>query len=273
MFIIPVIYENQSYVSGVFPGDSSDVWVDYFNPNMTLSGGKNHTIRVPSLSYFPVFQKKGAILPLHVSTPLAYHGDSASKTALTFCVNYPDTDQFVSNELHERESSGVRTHYSFTRKADVGGEAFGDLEFTVSAWSKMYNSQKAMDTAFLLRGVKVTSDTNVSVKGRETKSTSQEGTATYVEISLPRVASRKFDAVETIFPYGAPESFSQSVSTVDRIFDRPSDDVPFWVEQPHWFAAQSHESASGVDELFIRSGDPSEGQIVKISNVLIVSSN
>jgi alpha-glucosidase (family GH31 glycosyl hydrolase) len=89
------------------PGD----WIQWLKEEKGFKGGKKETVYIP-LDQFPVFVRKGAIIPLDISDTTTGHGDQFSKGHLTLSV-YPIIDSQKNFNLCEEKGSGIRFLYRF----------------------------------------------------------------------------------------------------------------------------------------------------------------
>ncbi len=81
-----------------------DNWIDFWNDDIVHTS-KSLINKEYSIGEYPVFVKRGAILPLNVSGNLLEHGDESSKCKVTFLI-YPDS---LSNYLfHKPIGNGVK---------------------------------------------------------------------------------------------------------------------------------------------------------------------
>lgn len=76
---------NHTFRKVEFPKGNDWVWV--FNNSAVFKGGSTLT-RDFQLDEFPVYHRKGSIIPMHVTSDTSLFGDSSSKDHLT-AVIYP----------------------------------------------------------------------------------------------------------------------------------------------------------------------------------------
>ena len=85
IYVSPVV-ENVTSMTVTFPKD--DVWVDYWDHNVTYNGGTSVDYSVP-LDRFPIFLRAGSMIPLHVHDSISVFGDERFSDFLTFYVAFP----------------------------------------------------------------------------------------------------------------------------------------------------------------------------------------
>ena len=87
LFVSPIVFENVTEQNVPLPPGATGGWVDFWDPTNTFPSPANITYQAPLMGdmLHPVFHRKGALLPLHVSVPLSLvpRGSAAWAPALT----------------------------------------------------------------------------------------------------------------------------------------------------------------------------------------------
>eukprot|EP01121_Diplochlamys_sp_Union-15-3_P010060 TRINITY_DN2783_c0_g1_i3.p1 TRINITY_DN2783_c0_g1~~TRINITY_DN2783_c0_g1_i3.p1 ORF type:complete len:217 (-),score=23.67 TRINITY_DN2783_c0_g1_i3:69-719(-) len=109
-------------------------WIDWWNASLVYTGGSSKDFTVP-LTSFPVFHRKGSIVPLFVDTDTSLHGDSMSSGYLTVLI-HPDK---LSHEFTVRHWKKPSQDLSYSWEQD---------EFIFTA------SKHSQEVIVLLRSVK-----------------------------------------------------------------------------------------------------------------------
>jgi alpha-glucosidase (family GH31 glycosyl hydrolase) len=112
----PADASGTSRVSISFPAGSD--WVEYLPPYRTFAGGSANVTYECDIESFPVFQRKGAILPLYVASPHVGHGDGSEHElgmlrpgteALTLLVHGPASA--AERRVREFKVEGLHASY------------------------------------------------------------------------------------------------------------------------------------------------------------------
>jgi len=128
IFVAPMV-DNTTLRDITFP--TGDDWVDWWNPKKVYSGGSTiYNYSVP-LSQFPVFHRKGSILPLDVKNNDGNHGDERSSDYLTLLISHLAPGAYQS--VREEATGPAPTAQEFRYGYDANGMLF---TFTASAHTR-----------------------------------------------------------------------------------------------------------------------------------------
>lgn len=159
-YISPVLEAGATSQAVSFPPSTAG-WFSVFNRTATYPGSLNTTVPAP-LGQIPAFGRRGALIPLHVSTPLLGNGDEASSGAVTLLVHGPvcsEAGTTVTTELRvpqgssDDDSTPSASVAALTCKKAAGGRASVSLEVT----------PLGRDVVLLLRGVSLPADAEASL--------------------------------------------------------------------------------------------------------------
>ncbi|ELR16305.1 glycosyl hydrolase, family 31 protein [Acanthamoeba castellanii str. Neff] len=128
ILVVPMV-DNSTSRAVSFP--ANDDWVDWWQPSCVYKGGS-------TLSRFPVFKRKGSIIPLHVFDSITGNGDKRAADFLTLLVSYLGEAETQS----VRQYQGQSQEFAYTYDAD---QAALELEATAHA----------RPLVFLFRGVEL----------------------------------------------------------------------------------------------------------------------
>ena len=119
-FVSPVYKANATNATFTLPPNPAG-WFSVFDRTATFPGNRTTVVQAP-LGTIPAFGRRGALLPLHVSTPLLGNGDEASAGALTLLVHGPRCDgSAVSAELRAFDGPSALASYVCRPGADGSG--------------------------------------------------------------------------------------------------------------------------------------------------------
>jgi len=90
VFVSPVLAAGVGSATAALPPSVAG-WVSVFDKTKSFPGGANATVETP-LGTVPAFRRRGALAPLHASTPHLANGDEASAGALTLLLHGPLCD-------------------------------------------------------------------------------------------------------------------------------------------------------------------------------------
>eukprot|EP01089_Gocevia_fonbrunei_P020690 TRINITY_DN7769_c0_g1_i2.p1 TRINITY_DN7769_c0_g1~~TRINITY_DN7769_c0_g1_i2.p1 ORF type:complete len:588 (-),score=108.30 TRINITY_DN7769_c0_g1_i2:90-1853(-) len=123
VFVAPVVSAGGSVRTVEFP--SGNNYVDWWNSSIVYTGGSTVNYPIP-LDRFPVFHRKGSILPLQVVTDEGVrHGDQRSSDAITLLVKYLNSGT---------EKTGIREWQGVSQEVEYRyEEATGMLKMTFTA--------------------------------------------------------------------------------------------------------------------------------------------
>jgi len=97
--LVAIMYEDETTRRVVFPpGD----WIDYFDNATVYRGPSEAEVRVP-LDRYPVFVRRGSIIPLQVANGHAGYGDKSSAGAVTLDI-YPDAGREAAFALWDEKA-------------------------------------------------------------------------------------------------------------------------------------------------------------------------
>jgi len=113
IFVSPLIEKDDSNPTVNFPDGNS--WVSWVNHSQVFDGGSSVKFPCP-LTTFPAFYRSGAIIPMHVTTGYAGHGDASSADALTLLLNRPTpSSEPIRSEVRQFMGPGLVTEYTYDR--------------------------------------------------------------------------------------------------------------------------------------------------------------
>lgn len=132
IFVSPFV-ENSTSKSIEFPGRYKDEWVYWFGVNMSYTGGQTVKDFNCSFDEYPVFLRKGSIVPLNIQSRHSKLGGSEhSKTYQTVMITRPSHGNH-SRLIHEHQADGYAVWYSYD-------ELQMELEVRISAHdSNLFN--------------------------------------------------------------------------------------------------------------------------------------
>jgi len=148
IFVSPITEENSNQHFVQFPLGSD--WVDWWNSSKIYRGGSNTTLQVP-LSKFPVFHRKGSLLPLSVSSSYGDHGDASHRGHLTILI-HPKFTLLEKVTVRQWKLPSV------------------DIQYTYEAQSKKFQvlaSPHSQSIILLLRGVECPSGVHNKLRHRD----------------------------------------------------------------------------------------------------------
>ena len=146
IFVCPIV-ENSTLRQVLFPTGSD--FVDWFNHSLVYQGGSVVAYNTP-LEKFPVFHRRGSILPLEVQSSIVGHGDESSSDALTLLVLHPRRGGSEDVLLREWKQHSQQISYVFEQ---------GSLTFSVSAHNRTL--------LFCLKGIHVKSADIEKISGKK----------------------------------------------------------------------------------------------------------
>ena len=147
-FVSPIVVSNVSLWNVTLPGGANDTWFEYWNPSRLHPANASFWLPVP-LNTSAAFGRTGALLPLHVSTPLGLvpSGDASFASALTFLLHAPRAGATVTRAVHDWHNDGV------TASATCAG---GSLILTATPYER--------DVIFIVRAAGADAPTAVTVQ-------------------------------------------------------------------------------------------------------------
>jgi len=110
ILVAPIVDNSSDHRTVQFPKGND--WIDWWT-NETYLGGTSHDF-ILTLDKFPVFKRKGSILPLNIDRRfLGGHGDSYFTNALTILIEHPIEGHHERN-VYEWKGSGVSIAYTLS---------------------------------------------------------------------------------------------------------------------------------------------------------------
>jgi len=83
ILVCPIV-EDSLIREIIFPKGND--WVDWWNASLVYEGGTTQVFEFP-MDRFPVYHRKGSIIPLNVDSKVAYHGDASHENFLTVLIH------------------------------------------------------------------------------------------------------------------------------------------------------------------------------------------
>ena len=90
---VSTIYQDVTSRRVTFP--TGNDWIDFWDDNITFAGGSTKSTYYANLAKYPIFIKKGAIIPMEVKDNTTGHGTAASAGYYTMLVYPSGTSQFT----------------------------------------------------------------------------------------------------------------------------------------------------------------------------------
>lgn len=102
--------DKLSQVEMTFPGDENTEWLDYFKPFLynkkEIGGTKKH--RLVLISDYPVYVKRGSLIPLALKLQSLNNKDDYSKSPILFTWYAPKpSNEIITSEVREYEGNGL----------------------------------------------------------------------------------------------------------------------------------------------------------------------
>jgi len=113
IFVTPVTSENNNLQVN-FPGTNKEQWVDWWD-HTRIYNAKVKVNYQTTLANFPVFKRKGSIIPLRVISTFTGNGDESSKDSYTLLITRPTEGEQIKN-IYEDHGTGIIVRYE--RKND-----------------------------------------------------------------------------------------------------------------------------------------------------------
>jgi len=110
VLVCPMV-DNSTTREVIFP--KNDDFVDWYNSSYVYKGGSTIVYNVP-LEIFPVFHRRGSLLPLEVTNEIAGHGDSSSSDALTLLLLHPKDGQAENITIADWKIPTQEISYTFS---------------------------------------------------------------------------------------------------------------------------------------------------------------
>lgn len=150
IFVSPIIEDQLQQYQISFP--KGDDWVDWWNETKIYQGGTKLDVYDCPLSKYPVFKRKGSIIPLNITSPYTTHGDSTFSGYQTLLLTYPSKELGkvscnIRPDINSFANHGIEASYQWSSN--------GNLELSISAHDM---KQEAKNFMILIRGIKI--DTN-----------------------------------------------------------------------------------------------------------------
>ena len=119
LFVEPIAMDTGGFVLVEFPGEGTDEWVDYWNPKLLSFAGGQKVVRHYGLDSYPLFVKRGAILPTKTKAEEQMTGDgglfeAAMMTSHLEFVVYGVRDGQVTGEARNELDGGVAATYQYS---------------------------------------------------------------------------------------------------------------------------------------------------------------
>jgi len=152
--VAPIV-ENSTVVRTInFP--NGEDYVDWWNSSKVYQGGSEVDYPIP-MDRFPVFHRKGSMLPLHVVNDLGVrHGDERSSGSLTLLIKYLSGDGVIVGTA-VREWKGLSQEFEYVwHKGDDQKRDFGWMELKATAHER--------NLIVLIHGVKMSEESEVIFK-------------------------------------------------------------------------------------------------------------
>jgi len=111
IFVAPIV-EDSLQRKIEFP--DGDDWVYWFNPNLIYPGGTTQTLTF-QLNYYPVYQRKGSLIALHVNDdgPYASFCSTLVQNHITAVV-HPMVGKTASRVIRRWNNNSTEMYYSWT---------------------------------------------------------------------------------------------------------------------------------------------------------------
>jgi len=152
IFVAPIIRPHGEITLRNVSFPEGSEWTDWWDPYKVYRPGERLELFVP-INHFPVFKRRGTIIPLSIRTDSSDFGSRLSATSLTLLIDQPLIGSGdVTRKVFGEHDSGLMVLY--TTRLLLNGNY--NLHLTVTAF---YRS-----LIFLIRGVKVVSPESVTVK-------------------------------------------------------------------------------------------------------------
>eukprot|EP00760_Papus_ankaliazontas_P032483 PhM_4_TR5845/c0_g1_i1/m.22916/K01811/xylS, yicI; alpha-D-xyloside xylohydrolase len=112
ILVAPIIQPHgvDTYRNVTFPSDSE--WTDWWDPSKVYKPGERLQLHVP-LNHFPVFKRRGTIVPMKVTTDTSDFGTHASAGSVTLVIDQPLVGRGdVSRKVVGEHDNGLVVLYS-----------------------------------------------------------------------------------------------------------------------------------------------------------------
>lgn len=226
-------------------------WFEYFNPAAPPhAGGSTFQYSTP-LGAYPVFGRTGALLPLHVSTPLGLvpQGDESWASALTLLLHAPVAGSTIRPCVVPEfgEPSGVEVTCSYEQN---GSDGMNSLRCAMTPYDR--------DVIILIRGVPSCPSTIVSASYGSSQVLLKKMPSPLVRHAAsfaPLAISWDAAGPAPIYPlHGLQDRLSAAATPISRSWSYSA-------------AAIEADSRVTVDELAIRLGSIKDGATVEVANL------
>lgn len=117
MLVCPIAQANTTSISVKFP--VGDDWIFWFDNSKIYEGGMTYVIPTP-LDTFPIFNRQGSMIPLHVTNKDNRHGSELSKDSITLLISQV-TSKGASSAVREYGDKALaqEMHYEWDEQSGM----------------------------------------------------------------------------------------------------------------------------------------------------------